>query len=109
MFARAVIGGVLSVLVALAARRTRTLSTSGAIAAALVGTTAIAAGWSWGLLLISFFVSTSALSKLGERQKAERVGSVVEKSGKRDAGQVLANGGVLGTAALGYLLFPSSV
>ncbi|HMI54580.1 MAG TPA: DUF92 domain-containing protein [Gemmatimonadaceae bacterium] len=109
MFARAVIGAVLSVLVALAARRTRTLSTSGAIAAALVGTTAIAAGWSWGLLLLSFFVSTTALSKLGERQKTERVRSVVEKGLERDAGQVLANGGMLGAAALGYLVFPSPV
>lgn len=109
MFARAVTGGVLSVLVALAAHRTRTLSTSGAIAGALVGTTSIAAGWSWGLLLLSFFVSSSALSKLGEREKAERVGPVVEKGGQRDVGQVLANAAVLGAAALGYLLFPSPV
>src|SRR5947207_732615 len=34
---------------------------SGAVAATLIGTLAIAAGWGWGLLLLSFFVSSRAL------------------------------------------------
>jgi len=100
---------VLSVLFVVGARRTRTLSTSGAIAGWIVGTLAITAGWSWGVMLLSFFVSASALSKMGERRKAARVGSIVEKGGERDARQVLANGGVCGAAALGQLLVPSPV
>jgi uncharacterized protein (TIGR00297 family) len=104
-----VIGAALSVFVALAARRARTLGTSGAIAAALVGTISLAAGWSWGALLLAMFVSASALSRLGERQKAERVGPVVEKGGERDASQVLANGLVYAVAALGFVLAPSPV
>ena len=107
MLARALIGAVLSAFVALAALRSRTLATSGAIAAAAVGTTSMAAGWSWGALLLSMFVSASALSRLGERTKAERVGPVVEKGGERDASQVLANGGLFAAAALGSLLAPS--
>jgi uncharacterized protein (TIGR00297 family) len=95
------------VLVALAARRTRTLSRSGAVAGALVGTICMAAGWSWGALLLSLFVSASALSRIGEVKKATRVDSVVEKGGERDAGQVLANGGVFAIAALGQLASPS--
>ena len=91
MLARALIGAVLSAFVALAARGTRTLATSGAIAGAAIGTISIAAGWSWGALLLSLFVSASALSGLGERKKAERVGSIVEKGDERDARQVLAN------------------
>lgn len=75
----------------------------------VVGTLAIAAGWSWGLLLLSLFATGSALSKLGERKKAELVGPVVQKGGERDVGQVLANGGIYAIAALGYLVFPSPV
>jgi uncharacterized protein (TIGR00297 family) len=109
VLARALIGAVLSVFVALAARSTRMLATSGAIAGAVIGTTSIAAGWSWGVLLLSLFASASALSRLGEREKAERVGQVVEKGGERDAGQVLANGGLFAIAALGSLVVPSPI
>jgi uncharacterized protein (TIGR00297 family) len=102
-------GAFISLLAVYIARRARTLSTSGAIAAAIIGTIAIAAGWSWGIMLLSFFVSASALSKLGERRKAELVGSIIEKGGERDAGQVLANGGLFAAAALAQLLFPSPI
>jgi uncharacterized protein (TIGR00297 family) len=101
---RAAVGALLSLLIALAARRAHTLATSGAIAASLVGTISMAAGWSWGALLIAMFVSASTLSRVGERQKAERTGGIVEKSGERDAAQVLANGGVYTAAALGSLI-----
>jgi uncharacterized protein (TIGR00297 family) len=87
----------------------RTLSPSGAVAAAVIGAIAIAAGWSWAILLVAFFVSASALTKLGGRSKADRVGSIIEKGGERDAGQVMANGGVYAAAALGQVLFPSPV
>jgi uncharacterized protein (TIGR00297 family) len=109
VLARALAGVLLAVSSAFVARRTRTLSTSGAVAAAVVGTLAVAAGWSWGFLLLSHFVAASALSKLGERRKAELVGPVVQKAGERDARQVLANGGVYALAALGYLVFPSPI
>lgn len=72
-----------------------------------MGTISIAAGWSWGLLLFSLFVSSSALSKIGEQKKTDRVGPVVDKGDERDARQVIANGGVFAVAALGYVLFPS--
>ncbi|MDP9200594.1 MAG: DUF92 domain-containing protein [Gemmatimonadota bacterium] len=109
MLARAIAGGLLAVSVTFVARRTLALSTSGAVTGAVVGTLAIAAGWSWGLLLLSFFVTASALSNLGERKKAELVGPVVQKGGERDMGQVLANGGVYAISALGYLLSPSPI
>jgi uncharacterized protein (TIGR00297 family) len=106
---RAIAGGVIAVAVSLVARRTRSLSDGGAVAAAIVGTVAIAAGWSWGLLLSSFFVTASALSRLGSTRKAELVGSVTEKGGERDAMQVLSNGGLFAVSALGHLLFPSPI
>ena len=58
-------------------------------------------------MLLSFFISTSALSRIDERRKAERLGSIVAKGGERDARQVLANGGVFALAALGDILSPS--
>jgi uncharacterized protein (TIGR00297 family) len=107
--ARAIAGGVIAVVVSIVARRTRSLTIGGAVAAAIVGTVAITAGWSWGLLLSSFFVTASALSRLGGRRKAELVGSVTEKGGVRDAMQVLSNGGLFAVSALGYLLLPSPI
>ncbi len=109
MLTRAIAGVLLAVSVTYVARRARTLSASGAVASAVVGTLAIAAGWSWGLLLLSLFVTGSALSKLGERKKAELVRPIVEKGGERDAAQVLANGGIYAMAALGSLVVPSPI
>jgi uncharacterized protein (TIGR00297 family) len=83
------------------------LSTSGAITAAVVGTLALAAGWSWGVLLLLFFVTAAALTKVGERKKADLIGPVVQQGGERNARQVLANGGVFAIAALGYVVVPS--
>jgi uncharacterized protein (TIGR00297 family) len=107
VLARTVSGAVLSALAAFTARRARMLAMTGVIAATVVGTISLAAGWSWGALLLWMFISSSALSLLGQRKKAERVGSIVEKGGERDATQVLANGGVYAAAALGSLLAPS--
>jgi uncharacterized protein (TIGR00297 family) len=91
-------------IVAFGARRMRALSTSGALAGTLVGAIALAAGWSWGILLVAHFVVASALSKLGEQRKAQLIGAVVEKGDRRDAKQVLANGGVYGLVAIAYML-----
>lgn len=103
------IGGALSVAVVATARLTRSLSTSGALVGALVGTICMSAGWSWGILLLSLFVSASALSRIKEKEKAARTSSVIEKGGERDAAQVLANGGVFAAAALAQLAHPSPV
>ena len=100
---------MLAVAVTFAARRTRSLTMSGAVTAAIVGTLAIAAGWSWGFLLGSFFVTASALSRLGEQRKMELVGAIVQKGGERDVKQVLSNGGVFALSALGYLILPSPI
>jgi uncharacterized protein (TIGR00297 family) len=109
MLARAIAGVVLAAGATIIARHARTLSKSGAVTSTVVGALAIAAGWSWGFLLLSVFVSASALSKLGERKKATLLGPVVQKGHERDVGQVLANGGIYAVAALGYIIFPSPV
>ena len=91
---------VIAVLVALLARRARALSVDGAITAALVGTLALLAGWKWGVLLILYFASSSALTRFGAAEKTMRTKSVIEKGGERDAMQVIANGGIFAIAAM---------
>ncbi|HEY4305262.1 MAG TPA: DUF92 domain-containing protein [Gemmatimonadaceae bacterium] len=101
MIIRILIGAVAATLIALLAKRARSLSTSGAIAAIVIGTIAAAAGWSWAIVLILYFASSTALSKVGRVEKEQRTASVVEKGGERDAAQVNANGFVFTVAALG--------
>ncbi len=97
----------LSVAVALAARRVRALSISGAAAAALVGFLLFGFGGLRGAAaLLLFFVTSSALSRWRKRDK-ERL--AFEKGGERDAAQVLANGGIAAACALLLPLFPGQV
>lgn len=77
--------------------------------AVVSGTVAIAAGWSWGILLMAFFVSAIALSKLGARRKMEIARGIVAKTGERDVWQVVANGGLFTAAAVASLVSPSPI
>jgi uncharacterized protein (TIGR00297 family) len=98
------LGAALTALVAIAGYKTSALTRSGAVAGFIAGTIAIAAGWSWGVLLLAFFVSASILSRIGERKKTALLGPVVEKGGERDAWQVAANGSVFVAAAASYIV-----
>lgn len=104
MILRLVIGAALAVLMSSAAIRARMLSPSGAVAAAIVGTFAVAAGWAWGTLLVVFFALTSALSAYGAERKRALTRGVLAKGSRRDAVQVLSNGGVFTAAAAGWLV-----
>ena len=83
------------------------LTTDGAIAAAIVGAACIAAGWSWVIILIVFFLAGTAVSRIGGKAKRARTGDVVDKGGPRDARQVLANGGPFAAAAIASVVWPS--
>lgn len=109
MIVRAAAGALIAAAIAAGAWRSGSLSRSGAAAAFVVGTIAIAAGWVWGALLILYFVSSSLLSRMGAALKAQRSGAIVEKGGARDAAQVLANGAVFALAALLQLIHPSAL
>jgi len=106
---RAVAGALIAAAIAIAAWRAGSLSLSGAVAALLIGTVAVAAGWAWGALLILYFASSSLLSRMGAQVKALRSGGIVEKGGARDATQVLANGAVFAAAAALQLVHPSQL
>lgn len=87
-------------MIAAAARRAGSLTGSGQWAAFLVGTVATAAGWRWAILLIAYFVASSALTRLGHAQKAERTASTLPGARARSAAQVLANGGLFAVSVL---------
>lgn len=102
MLTQALAGAALAFVVAAAAYRVRALSLSGAIAAFVVGSITFGiGGWRAALVLFAFFVPSTLLSRIGKRRKRELID--VEKTGARDAWQVVANGGV---AALALLFAP---
>ncbi len=99
-------GVVLALVVSLAAYRARALNPSGAAAAAVLGAVVFGlGGLAWAVLLLAFFISSSGLSRLFKRRKAG-LDEKFSKGSRRDAGQVLANGGIAGVFVLLHLFFP---
>ncbi len=94
-------------VVAVAGHRARALSGSGAAAAVVVGTAIFGlGGWRWASVMIGFFVLSSLLSRAGRRRKRPAEG-FVEKGSRRDAVQVLANGGIGALVAVIHGFDPS--
>jgi uncharacterized protein (TIGR00297 family) len=76
------------------------LARSGVIGAMLVGTAIFGfGGWVWGMVLITFFVLSSALSTYKASLK-ENLSEKFAKGSRRDLGQTLANGGLGALIAL---------
>lgn len=99
------IAALLAAAISLVALRLKVLSLSGCCAAWIVGTVIMGlGGLSWALPLLVFFISSSLLSWYRSRVR----GNFEEAKGsRRDAAQVLANGGI--AAALVLIQFISSV
>lgn len=99
-------GVILGILVSLLAWRAGSLSVSGALAAAISGSLIFGlGGLPWAALLLTFFITSSGLSRLFKRRKLA-MSEKFAKGDRRDWGQVLANGGlgallVIGMAWLG--------
>ena len=91
------LAAAITAFIALAAWRARTLDAGGALAAWTVGTAVLAAaGWTGGAVLLAFFVSASALSRIPETRPT----MLDPKGSRRDARQVYANGGAAAVAGL---------
>jgi Raf kinase inhibitor-like YbhB/YbcL family protein/uncharacterized protein (TIGR00297 family) len=101
-------GLVLAVLISGTAYLSNSLSKSGMIAAAVLGTVIFGlGGFPWAILLVTFFVSSSILSHLFSGRK-NKLNEKFSKGHRRDAAQVLANGGIAGLCVLLQLVFPYS-
>jgi uncharacterized protein (TIGR00297 family) len=103
------LGMAFSVLIAWAGYRRESLSCSGVAGAIIVGSFTFGlGGWTWGLLLIAFFVSSSLLSHYRKDDK-QRLAEKFAKTSQRDLGQVLANGGWGAILAIAYFRQPYPV
>ena len=86
------LGETLALVITLMAFVARALDLSGAIAAFLIGTIIFGiGGWTFAIPLLVFFIGSSILSRLPQRESIAAK-EIVAKSGRRDAAQVLANG-----------------
>jgi uncharacterized protein (TIGR00297 family) len=91
-----VVGMALALAVALISYRLRFLDAGGSVALFLLGTLVFGVGgWKFAAPILTFFILSSALSKMGKKRKI-KLQNVFEKGSRRDVGQVLANGGIAG-------------
>ncbi len=91
-----ILGFLFGIIIALLAWRTNALSRNGALAAALSGGIIFGlGGLTWAVILLTFFISSSMLSRAFSNRKSS-LNEKFAKGHQRDWGQVLANGG-LGT------------
>ncbi len=92
--------------IAYLAYRAHSLTRSGAYAAAAVGALVLGiGGWQWAVLLLTFFISSSALTRMFGAQK-RGLEDTYSKAGSRDAAQVLSNGGIPALFATMHAFFP---
>ena len=86
-------GFLLGTAISLIAWKANTLTRDGAFAAVTMGTVIFGlGGLPWAALLITFFITSSGLSRLFSRRKA--LDEKFSKGSRRDWGQVTANGGL---------------
>ncbi|MHB8778295.1 MAG: DUF92 domain-containing protein [Anaerolineales bacterium] len=103
------IGFILAILIAFLAYKTHSLDISGGFAAALTGTIIFGiGGWQWAILLLTFFITSSTLSRAFKKRK-QGLDEKFSKGHQRDAGQVFGNGGVATIFAALHFFFPGSV
>ena len=103
------LGFIFAILISLLAYKAKSLDKSGAIAATVEGTLIFGlGGWEWAILLLAFFISSSALSKMFKKRKKD-LKEKFDKGSRRDAMQVIGNGGLAAIfAALNYF-FPNTL
>jgi uncharacterized protein (TIGR00297 family) len=102
-------GVILAIIIAYLAYRVHSLNKSGAYAATLVGAVIFGfGGWRWAFLLLTFFVTSSALSRAFKKRK-QGLDEKFSKGHERDAGQVFGNGGLAMVFAGLHAFYPESV
>lgn len=90
----------INAVVAAAGYRMRTVTVSGALCGAILGTVILVfAGWPGWILLLLAFASAVVTSRLGLQRK-QRLGIAEARGGRRGAGNAFANTGIAAFAAL---------
>ncbi len=100
-------GIVLAAAISVASWRLKFLTPSGSVATFLLASAVFGiGGWKWTVPILTFFVLSSVLSRLGNDRK-RAFENVFEKTGARDHVQVAANGGIPGALILLQSLLPA--
>ena len=103
------LGFLLATLIAYLAYCAHSLNKSGAIAAAFTGTIIFSiGGWDWAILLLAFFITSSAFSRAFKKRK-QGLDEKFSKGHERDAGQVFGNGGIATAFATLHFFFPNEL
>ena len=103
------LGFLLALVIAFLAYKARSLNKSGAIAATFTGTIIFGiGGLSWAILLLTFFITSSALSRAFKKRK-QGLNEKFSKGHERDAGQVFGNGGIATLFAALHFFYPESI
>lgn len=90
----------INAVVAAAGYRAKTVTVSGALCGAFLGTIVlVCTGWEGWLLLLLTFAAAVLASRMGLRRK-ERLGIAEARGGRRGAGNAFANTGIAAIAAL---------
>ena len=101
-------GFLIAAIISFLAYRDHSLDKGGAVAAAVMGTIIFGVGgWQWSILLLAFFLTSSALSHAFKNRK-HGLSEKFSKGIERDAGQVFGNGGVATAFVLFHALHPES-
>lgn len=102
-----ILGFFLAIIIAFIAYKARSLNHSGAIAAAITGALIFGiGGWKWAVLLLTFFITSSGLSRAFKNRKTG-LDEKFSKGHERDAGQVFGNGGLAALFAVLHYFFPN--
>ena len=102
-------GFLLAITIAYLAYRAHSLNKSGALAATITGTIIFGVGgWEWAILLLTFFITSSGLSRAFKKRK-QGLDEKYSKGHERDAGQVFGNGGIAALFALLHGFFPDAL
>jgi uncharacterized protein (TIGR00297 family) len=101
-------GFLLATCIAYLAYRAHSLNKSGALAATFTGAIIFGVGGlRWAILLLAFFITSSALSRAFKKQK-QNLNEKFSKGAERDAGQVFGNGGGATLFAALHFFYPES-
>jgi len=102
-------GFLLAILIAYLAYRAHSLNKSGALAASFTGMIIFGVGgWQWAILLLTFFITSSVLSRSFKKRK-QGLDEKFSKGHERDAGQVFGNGGLATAFAALHFFFPNEL
>jgi len=101
------LGFLFATIIAALAYRAHSLNKSGALAAVFTGTIIFGVGGlDWAILLLTFFITSSALSRAFKKRK-QGLDEKFSKGHERDAGQVFGNGGIATLFAALSWFFPN--